>query len=75
MAALFAADQGASKAAIIYVKDDDYSNGLKDAFVENAEADGIEVVYTGECTTTDTYRTGGTGSGIRSRLPLLSVFP
>ena len=54
MAALFAKDQGATKAAIIYAKDDDYSNGLKDAFVENAQANGIEIVYTGECTTTDT---------------------
>ena len=54
MAALFAKDQGATKAAIIYAKDDDYSNGLKDAFVENAQSNGIEIVYTGECTTTDT---------------------
>jgi branched-chain amino acid transport system substrate-binding protein len=54
MAALFAKEQGATKAAIIYAKDDDYSNGLKDAFVENAEANGIEIVYTGECTTKDT---------------------
>ncbi len=54
MAAQFAKEQGATKAAIIYAKDDDYSNGLKDAFVENAEANGIEIVYTGECTTKDT---------------------
>ena len=54
MAAKFAAEQGATKAAIIYAKDDDYSNGLKDAFVENAADNGIEVVYTGECTTKDT---------------------
>lgn len=54
MAAAFAKDQGYTKAAIIYAKDDDYSNGLKDAFVESAEANGIEVVYVGECTTTDT---------------------
>lgn len=54
MAASFARDQGASKVAIIYAKDDDYSNGLKDAFVENAEVAGIEIVYTGECTTKDT---------------------
>lgn len=54
MAALFAKDLGAAKAAIVYAKDDDYSNGLKDAFVENTAANGIEVVYTGECTTTDT---------------------
>ncbi|MDO5349966.1 MAG: ABC transporter substrate-binding protein [Lachnospiraceae bacterium] len=54
MAAQFAKEKGWSKAAIIYAKDDDYSNGLKDAFIENAEANGIEVVYTGECTTKDT---------------------
>ncbi|MDO4344292.1 MAG: ABC transporter substrate-binding protein [Eubacteriales bacterium] len=54
MAAQFANEQGWTKAAIIYAKDDDYSNGLKDAFIENAEANGIEVVYTGECTTKDT---------------------
>ena len=66
MAALFAADQGATKAAIIYAKDDVYSNGLKDAFVENAEADGIEVVYTGECTTTDTDFTAQVSQAVAS---------
>ena len=66
MAALFAADQGATKAAIIYAKDDDYSNCLKDAFVENAEADGIEVVYTGECTTTDTDFTAQVSQAVAS---------
>ena len=54
MAALFAKDKGFTKAAVIYAKDDDYSNGLKDAFIENCEANGIEVAYTGECMTTDT---------------------
>lgn len=54
MAAQFAKEKGWKKAAIIYAKDDDYSNGLKDAFIENAEAAGIEIVYTGECTTKDT---------------------
>lgn len=54
MAAQFVKEKGWKKAAIIYAKDDDYSNGLKDAFIENAEANGIEVVYTGECTTKDT---------------------
>lgn len=54
MAAQFAKEKGWKKAAIIYAKDDDYSNGLKDAFIENAKAAGIEVVYTGECTTKDT---------------------
>lgn len=60
MAAQFAKEQGWTKAAIIYAKDDDYSNGLKDAFIENAEASGIEVVYIGECTTKDTDFTSQT---------------
>lgn len=38
MAALFAKDKCFAKVAVIYAKDDDYSNGLKDAFVENCEA-------------------------------------
>ncbi len=54
MAANFAKELGATKAAIVYAKDDDYSNGLKDAFVKSAADVGIEVVYTGECTTKDT---------------------
>jgi branched-chain amino acid transport system substrate-binding protein len=54
MAAQFAKEKGWTKAAVIYAKDDDYSNGLKDAFIENAEENGIEVVYVGECTTKDT---------------------
>ena len=54
MAAQFVKENGWTKAAIIYAKDDDYSNGLKDAFIENAEANGIQIVYTGECTTKDT---------------------
>ena len=54
MAAQFAQEQGYKTAAVIYAKDDDYSNGLKDAFIESAKDDGIDVVYTCECTTTDT---------------------
>lgn len=54
MAAQFAGEKGCKKAAVIYAKDDDYSNGLKDAFVENAPANGMEVVYSGECTSKDT---------------------
>jgi len=54
MAAQFAKEKGWVKAAVIYAKDDDYSNGLKDAFIENAAENGIEVVYVGECTTKDT---------------------
>lgn len=66
MAALFAKDQGASKVAIIYAKDDDYSNGLKDAFLENAEGNGLEIVYTGECTTTDTDFTAQASQAVAS---------
>lgn len=66
MAAQFAVDQSVSKAAIIYAKDDDYSNGLKDAFIENAEAAGIEIVYTGECTTTDTDFTAQASQAVAS---------
>ncbi len=54
MAALFVESQGYSTVAVLYANDDDYSNGLKDAFIENCEALGIEVVYEGQCTTTDT---------------------
>ena len=54
MAAQFAKEKGWKTAAVIYAKDDDYSNGLKDAFIENAKANGIEVTYVGECTTKDT---------------------
>lgn len=54
MAAKFAKEKGWTKAAVIYAKDDDYSNGLKDAFVESAKAEGIEIVATEECTTKDT---------------------
>ncbi|WP_342758433.1 ABC transporter substrate-binding protein [Kineothrix sedimenti] len=66
MAAAFAKEQGVSKAAIIYAKDDDYSNGLKDAFVENAEAAGIEIAYTGECTTKDTDFTAQVSQAVAS---------
>ena len=54
MAALFVQAQGYSKVAVLYANDDDYSNGLKDAFIENCEALGIEVVDTEQCVTTDT---------------------
>lgn len=66
MAAAFAKEQGATKAAIIYAKDDDYSNGLKDAFVENAKANGIEIVYTGECTTKDTDFTAQASQAVQA---------
>ena len=54
MAALFVQSQGYSKVAVLYANDDDYSNGLKDAFIENCEDLGIEVVDTEQCVTTDT---------------------
>lgn len=66
MAAAFAKEQGASKVAIIYAKDDDYSNGLKDAFAENAKTNGLEVVYTGECTTKDTDFTAQASQVVQS---------
>ncbi|WP_455715904.1 ABC transporter substrate-binding protein [Anaerosporobacter sp.] len=66
MAAAFAKEQGASKVAIIYAKDDDYSNGLKDAFVDNAKTAGIEIVYTGECTTKDTDFTAQASQAVAS---------
>jgi len=53
MAALFAQSQGVESAYVIYAKDDDYSNGLKDSFIENCEALGIEILGVSECTTTD----------------------
>lgn len=66
MAAQFAKEKGVKKAAIIYAKDDDYSNGLKDAFVENAKVNGIDIVYTGECTTKDTDFTAQASKAVES---------
>lgn len=66
MATQFAKEKGAKNVAIIYAKDDDYSNGLKDAFVKNAEANGLKVVYTGECTTKDTDFTAQVSQAISS---------
>ena len=71
MAALFAKDKGFTKAAVIYAKDDDYSNGLKDAFIENCEASGIEIVYTGECMTTDTDYSQQAAQAVASGAELL----
>ena len=71
MAALFAKDKGFTKAAVIYAKDDDYSNGLKDAFIENCEAGGIEIVYTGECMTTDTDYSSQAAQAVASGAELL----
>ena len=51
---LFVQSQGYGSVAVLYANDDDYSNGLKDAFIENCGDLGIEVVYEGQCTTTDT---------------------
>ncbi len=66
MAAKFANEQGYKKAFIIYAKDDDYSNGLKDAFVESAEAYGIEIADVAECTTTDTDFTAQATNAVAS---------
>ena len=70
MAALFAKDKGFAKVAVIYAKDDDYSNGLKDAFVENCEANGIDFVstkvgdrYVLESMLQNGYNIGGEQSG------------
>ncbi len=71
MAANFAKEVGATKAAIIYAKDDDYSNGLKDAFVESATKIGIEIVYTGECTTKDTDFTAQASQVVASEADFL----
>ena len=66
MAAKFANEQGYKKAFIIYAKDDDYSNGLKDAFVESAEAYGFEIADVAECTTTDTDFTAQATNAVAS---------
>lgn len=39
----YAADQGIKKAYVLYNNDEDYSKGLKDAFVETATANNVEV--------------------------------
>ena len=51
--------------------DDDYSNGLKDAFIENCEANGIEVTYTGECMSTDTDYSSQAAQAVASGAELL----
>ncbi len=66
MAALFVKGKGLTKVAVIYAKDDDDSNGLKDAFVENCESSGIEVAYVGECMTTDTDFSSQTAQAVAS---------
>ena len=71
MAALFVQSEGYSQVAVIYANDDDYSNGLKDAFIENCEALGIEVVYEGQCTTTDTDFTSQVSQAVASGAELL----
>ncbi len=52
MCAAFAADQGWTKAAILYANGDAYSSGLRDAFVAAAPDYGIEIVA--EQSTSDT---------------------
>ena len=71
MAALFAKDKALPRWPVIYAKDDDYSNGLKDAFIENCEANGIEVAYTGECMTTDTDYSSQAAQAVASGAELL----
>jgi branched-chain amino acid transport system substrate-binding protein len=71
MAAQFAKEQGVKKVAIIYAKDDDYSNGLKDAFVTSAKDNGIDIVYTGECTTKDTDFSAQTSQAVASGADML----
>ena len=66
MAALFVKGKGLTKVAVIYAKDDDDSNGLKDASVENCESSGIEVAYVGECMTTDTDFSSQTAQAVAS---------
>lgn len=44
---------GATKAAIIYAKDDDYSNGLHDSIVSSWADYGLDMVYEGESTSKD----------------------
>lgn len=54
MAAKFAKEElSASKAAIIYAKDDDYSNGLHESITQAWADYGLDMVYEGECTTKD----------------------
>lgn len=53
MAAKFAKDNGWTKAAVVYAKDDKYSSGLKDDFIEAAQEIGIEIVATEDCTSLD----------------------
>lgn len=66
MAALFVKSKGIGSVAVIYAKDDDYSNGLKDSFIENCEASGITVSYVGECMTTDTDFSSQTAQTVAS---------
>ena len=50
----FAKDElGAKKAAVIYAKDDDYSNGLHESIVSSWADYGLEMVYEGESTSKD----------------------
>ena len=71
MAALFVKSKGYTKVAVIYAKDDDYSNGLKDAFIENCESNGIEVAYVGECMTTDADYSSQAAQAVASGAELL----
>ena len=43
----YAVEKGVKKAYVLYNNDEDYSKGLKDAFVETAKANNVEVVAAG----------------------------
>ena len=54
MMAKFAKEEiGATKAAIIFAKDDDYSNGLHESLTEAWSGYGLDVVYDGSCSIKD----------------------
>ncbi len=71
MAAQFAKEQGYATAAVIFANDDDYSNGLYEAFKEAAQENGIEIVYEGQCTTKDTDFTAQVSQAVASGADML----
>lgn len=71
MAAQFAQSEGYTTAAVIYANDDDYSNGLYQAFEEAAADSGIEILYVGECTTKDTDFTAQVSQAVASGAEML----
>ena len=77
MAAQFAKEQGYATAAVIFANDDDYSNGLYEAFKEAAQENGIEIVYEGQCNYEGhgLYGPGIPGGGFGSGYAVLSLLP